>query len=106
MNLQWLYQLVITIVIGIIAYFLKDMKKTQDDKIKDVHVRIKDVHTRVDCVELASRQELEKMKDEFNQLKSDMPLVYVLRDDFIRAMGNVEKKLDKIYDVLSKKKEE
>ena len=45
----------------------------------------------------------EKLKTQINELKSDLPLVYVLREDFIRTLNNVDKqmsdmnvKLDKI----------
>lgn len=106
MNLQWAYQLAITLIIGIIAYLLKDMKKVNDEKHAETRNEVSCVKDALEKVEQSSRQELEKMKDEFNQFKSEMPLVYVLRDDFIRAMGNFEKKLDKIYELLSQKRKE
>lgn len=99
MNLQWVYSIIITCVLGIIAYFLKETKKGLDEKIKDVVAEICKVKTDASA-------EINKVKEEFNQFKSEMPLVYVLRDDFIRAMGNVEKKLDKIYDLLSHKRKD
>lgn len=105
-NFIWIYQVAITLVLGIIAYFLKDMKKTIDDKIGENKKDLHEVKSVIGKVEDNFRQELDKMKEEHNQLKSDLPLVYVLRDDFIRAMGNVEKKLDKIYELLSMQRKE
>lgn len=51
--------------------------------------------------------EIERVKNDLNDLKSDLPLVYTLREDFIRVINNVEdtigkldRKLDKIEEKL------
>jgi predicted PurR-regulated permease PerM len=60
---------------------------------------------------VASRQaeRMDKLETNFNDLKSDLPLIYVLREDFIRTISNVEnrmqgmdKKLDHILEKLSR----
>ena len=38
-------------------------------------------------------ERIEKLEDNFNNLKSDLPIVYVLREDFVRSMNNVEGKM-------------
>lgn len=40
MTLAWIIQLIITCVVGIIAYFLKDMKKTHEDKISQLDNKV------------------------------------------------------------------
>jgi uncharacterized membrane protein YcgQ (UPF0703/DUF1980 family) len=41
-------------------------------------------------------QEIEKVKDNLNDLKADLPLIYVTREDYIRIMNRVENKLDQL----------
>lgn len=36
------------------------------------------------------------MEERLNDLKADLPLVYVTREDYIRVMNRVEDKLDQI----------
>ena len=109
-NVIWIYQIVITLIIAIIGYLIQDMMKSNKEKHAENRELIQDVKGSLEKTELSLKQELEKIKDEHNQFKQDMPLVYVLRDDFLRAMATVEKKLDKIYDLVSsnsnKRKEE
>ena len=40
---------------------------------------------------------------DFEQMRSDMPIKYVLREDFLRAVSNMENKMEKGFDALSKK---
>lgn len=79
---MWIIQTLILLAIGAIAYFLKEMKKTIDERLEKNECRI------------------EALEKEVNNLKSDLPFVYVLREDFIRTMANVERKLDDIYKLL------
>jgi hypothetical protein len=59
-------------------------------------------------IETKQEERLEKLEDALNNLKSDLPLVYVLREDFVRTMNNVEtkimgvdNKIDRILDKLA-----
>ena len=70
--------LLCTVVVGALTFF---MKKT-----------------------LTSLEELDK---NLNDLKADLPLIYVTREDYIRVMNRVEDKLDQIlYGGKAKGKEE
>jgi chromosome segregation ATPase len=84
MDLSWVLQTATMIGIGIIGYFLKTTMNKLEDDIKNNEDRV------------------EKLEKEMNNLKSDLPFIYVTREDFIRAMNNVDKKLDKIYDGMVK----
>lgn len=80
---NWILQAAIMITLGIIAYFLKDMKKQNEDR-----------HSK-------SEEKIEKIEKDFNDFKEKMPYNYVLREDFIRAVSAIDTKLDKIYDLVA-----
>ena len=46
-----------------------------------------------------------EVEDKLNDLKADLPLVYVTREDYIRVMNRVEEKLDKILYSRERKEE-
>ena len=75
----WLFPTVASAVIGIIGFFCV-RTLTQFDK--RVH-------------------ELEKKQ---NDMLQNMPIQYVLRDDFIRTIARLDDKLDKILDKVSEGK--
>ncbi|PHS34912.1 MAG: hypothetical protein COA82_06695 [Alkaliphilus sp.] len=89
METKWLFQAIIMIGLGIIAYFLKDFKRSIDNNLNRVHARIDD-----------GEQELKEFKNEFNMHKENLAKEYVHKDDFIRAMSSVDNKLDKIQETL------
>jgi len=79
--------------IGVIAFLLKDSNmKTQ----KRIEQNEKSIEVNEKCIE--------SLEQKFNDFRADLPKNYVMKDDFIRAMTNVDKKLDKIYDMLASKK--
>lgn len=86
----WVVQLIITVIIGVIAYFLKETKNAID---KDIQDNKKDIEE--------NKNEINSIKKEFNEFKENIPFHYVLRDDFIRSITNIDKKLDKIYDTIA-----
>lgn len=64
------------------------------------------------CIEGLVAQKFEKLKDDMNDLKNDLPFIYVTREDFIRSMDNIDRtmgtvgqKIDKLYDHITKKGE-
>lgn len=46
------------------------------------------------------------MEEKLNDLKADLPLLYVTREDYIRIMNRVEDKLDQLLYGAGKGKEE
>ena len=40
--------------------------------------------------------QIEKVEEKLNDLKADLPLIYVTREDYIRVMNRVEDKIDQI----------
>ncbi|WP_427340620.1 hypothetical protein [Caloranaerobacter sp. DY30410] len=92
MDKTWIMQTLMMLGIGTIAYFVKDLKKSIESKIEDNQTRIK-----------LNADKIEELEKSFNDYKAKVPLLYVQKDDFIRAVSNLDKKLDKIYDVIVQK---
>lgn len=82
MEYTWIVQTGTLLGIGAIGWFIKTA-------MADIKEKIKSNEGRVDQLE----QKLEN-------LKADLPFIYTTREDFIRTMNNVDKKLEKIHDVL------
>jgi len=82
--------LLCTLTVGSLTFFIKKTLATLEDADKKNAVDIREV------------------SKELNDLKSDLPLIYVTREDYIRIMNRVEDKLDKLlYGAgVSKGKEE
>ncbi|WP_032122030.1 ATP synthase subunit D [Clostridium amazonitimonense] len=94
MELSWVIQTATMLAIGAIGYFLKTTMNDIKEDIKKNNARVNDVEGKLS-------NDISKLKEEMNDLKCDLPLVYVLREDFIRIMNNVDDKLDKIYNTMN-----
>ncbi|MGI6254232.1 MAG: hypothetical protein ACOYJZ_01235 [Acutalibacter sp.] len=70
--------LLCTLVVGALTFFFKKTLATLEDADKKNAADIREV------------------SKELNDLKSDLPLIYVTREDYIRIMNRVEDKLDKL----------
>lgn len=81
--------------IGVIGYFLKTT-------VTEMKEQIKLNSQRVDQTEEKMEKKIVELKKELEDLRSDLPFIYVTREDFIRTMNNVDNKLDKIYDGMLK----
>ncbi|AEG60030.1 hypothetical protein [Desulforamulus ruminis] len=64
--------------VGIIGYFLKDIKCNQERK------------------DAKQDQVIEDIKNDFAEFKASLPHNYVLRDDFIRVSSGIELKIDRV----------
>lgn len=84
-----------TLIVGALAYF---MKRTLDSYQKADEKNAADIKE----VDKKHTEEVEKLKTQINELKSDLPLVYVLREDFIRTLNNVDKQMSDINVKLDK----
>ena len=79
--------LVCTLVVGALTFFLKKTLSSLE---------------KADERNAAKIAEVEK---DLNDLKADLPLIYVTREDFIRVSNNIDKKLDHLL-YRSERKEE
>ena len=93
--------LLCTLVVGALTYFIKKTLVSLEEA---------DKKNAADIREEARRREedLKDLSGQLNDLKSDMPLVYTLREDFIRSMNSVDhnmselgQKLDRVLNLIS-----
>lgn len=77
--------LLCTIIMGVLAFFIKRTL------------------TQLENADKKNASDIKDLERQFNGLKSDLPLVYVLREDFIRAMNGVDYKLGQIISIVSNK---
>lgn len=77
-------QTITTIIVGFIGWSIKNTFAEMKDAITKNSIDVKQV------------------EKDLNDLKSDLPLVYTLREDYIRCQQNQEKKMNSIEDKLDK----
>ncbi len=70
--------LLCTLIVGALTFF---MKKTL---------------TGLENADKQNTEHIERVEEKLNDLKADLPLVYVTREDYIRTMNRIEDKLDQI----------
>ncbi len=79
--------LLCTVIVGALAFFIKKTLADQESADK------------------RNAEHIDKVEEKLNDLKADLPLVYVTREDYIRVMNRVEEKLDKILYSRERKEE-
>ena len=95
MELSWILQTVTTLAIGAIGFFLKGTMADIKEGIQKNDLKLKELE-----VKLSSK--IDQAEKDLNDLKSDMPLIYVLREDFIRSLNNVDTKMGNIDNKIDK----
>lgn len=93
--ISFILQLILTSVFGFIA-------KSIDRTVKQLKVDILENKHRIEKTEEKQSQQMEKMRQEFAALKSDLPLVYTLREDYIRVQQSQEKQINTLIDKVDK----
>lgn len=78
MELQGIIMSILAGAIGCICYFLKELKDSIKDKIKDNY------------------REIQKTQADLQNMKNALPHTYVFRDDFLRAISNLDTKVDRV----------
>ena len=95
MELSWILQTVTTLAIGAIGFFLKGTMADIKEGIQKNDLKLKELE-----VKLSSK--IDQAAKDLNDLKSDLPLIYVLREDFIRSLNNVDTKMGNIDNKIDK----
>ena len=98
--------LLCTLVVGALAYFVKKTLASLEDADKK---NAADIREEADKRE----QEIKELAGQLGDLKSDLPLVYTLREDFIRSMNSVDhnisgldQKLDRVLSLITSGRKE
>ena len=95
MELSWILQTVTTLAIGAIGFFLKGTMADIKEGIQKNDLKLKELE-----VKLSSK--IDQAEKDLNDLKSDLPFIYVLREDFIRSLNNVDTKMGNIDNKIDK----
>ena len=83
MTMEWVFQLALTTIVGALAWFVKSAIAEMRDGNKQ------------------TAQRVSAMEKELANMKADFPMVYVLREDFIRSMNSVEASMKRTEDKLA-----
>lgn len=93
--------LLCTLIVGALTYFIKKTLTSLEDADKK---NAADIQAEAQKRE----QELKELNSQLSDLKSDLPLVYTLREDFIRSMNSVDhnisgldQKVDQIHRLIT-----
>lgn len=90
--------LAVTGILGWLSFFIKrtmdEFKAAQLEQSRKLELAKQEQEKK----DKEQDRKIEEVKQELSDLKADLPLIYVTREDYIRTMNNVDNKLDKIYD--------
>lgn len=97
---------------GIVNGIEKNSKKIDeqnvrmDERIQRMEDNLKDMdaifQNRLLALEEKSGKEIQRVEQDLNNLKADLPMIYTLREDFIRSLNNVESKISSIDNKIDK----
>lgn len=82
---MFVFQTVITAIVGVAAW-----------GVKNAIGEMKAAITELKKADKENADEIAKVLGDLNDLKADLPLIYVTREDFIRVSNNIDQKLDKL----------
>lgn len=115
---EWIITTAITLGIGVITYFLKRTMKQVDDQGARIQELINQMSTKADQKEQNTKMEgqIQKIRDDytpkemhrkdFDECRKDIKEIrttYLTRDDFIREINKVDRKLDQMLELMLKK---
>lgn len=89
MDFNTVMQTVLTLMVGALCWFIQRSIKKFDDGIAKLNEK-------VSAVDEKHAAEMKQLRQEFNNYLKDAPLMFTLREDFIRVMNNVEEKLNQL----------
>ncbi|HWP96425.1 MAG TPA: hypothetical protein VN426_06210 [Syntrophomonadaceae bacterium] len=126
MTASWIIQTLIMLALGVIGYFLKDMKSSfekqlnsQSERMQGMEVRMDDkldafkeevkrnnqsLEIRLDKRITSTEERYEALCRDLNNYKDQIHKDYTLKDDFIRAVSTIERKLDKITELITERR--
>lgn len=103
-NLTAILQVITTLVIAIIGFFIKreltKLEKADEDNKTRISSIEKDLHCKIDKVRSESEKCNCEVLERLNEFKEDVSKEYVRKEDYLQTTGEIMKRLDKIYDML------
>jgi len=89
-----------TIIIGVIGYLMNRSIVEMDKKIDESKQRIDEMSTKLDQSNARQEKVVNDLRKEFYEYKDKAADEFARKDDFILATAGIEKKIDKVYDIL------
>lgn len=86
---------------GIVNGIASNNKKIEELKV-DWQAQQKENERQRKESEDKTEKEIQRVEQDLNNLKADLPMIYTLREDFIRSMNNVENKISSIDGKIDK----
>lgn len=90
MTASWILQTVIIVGIGALAWFMKNLTASIESKISTTDHK-------TEC----NANDIKELAEKFGSYREEVAQKYVHKDEFVRAITNMDKKLDKIYDLVA-----
>lgn len=115
---EWIITTAFTLGIGVITYFLKRTMAQVDNQGNKIQELIHQMSTKADQKEQKEKleQEIRQIKDDytpkemhrkdFDECRGDIKSIraeYLTKDDFIREMNKMDRKLDKMLELMMNK---
>lgn len=98
--------MVASVIIGVLVYLAKmminDIKSSISGFGDRLDTAMKSFDERIDKVEEKHEKDMKQVQAELNNIKSDFPMTFVLREDYFRTMNSVDGKMTSIDEKLSK----
>ena len=88
-KIWWVITTVLTLMIGVIGYLYKRSVSLAERRETEIKRDIEELD-----------RSIKELDAKLNQTIKEMPYLYTLREDHIRIMASVERRLDKITDLL------
>lgn len=85
MNHDMIFSIGAGAILGIIGYFLKDIRSSIREQQK------------------SNQEEIKVLRADLEELRAELPEKFVLRDDYIRTLSNLENKIERNFDAVNKK---
>lgn len=82
---MFVFQTIIMAIIGVAAW-----------GVKNAIGEIKSAISKLEASDKENAAAISAVEKDLNDLKADLPLIYVTREDFIRVSNNIDHKLDKL----------
>lgn len=115
---EWIITTAITLGIGVITYFLKRTMNQVDNQGNKIQELITQMSTKADQKEQGEKleKEIRQIRDDytpkemhqkdFDECRADIKTIraeYLTKDDFIREMNKMDRKLDQMLELMLKK---
>ena len=98
--------MVASVIIGALVYLAKmminDIKSSISGFGDRLDTAMKSFNERIDKVEEKHEKDMKQVQAELNNIKSDLPMTFVLREDYFRVMNGVEGKMNSMDEKLNR----